>query len=128
MYLHHQRKDNLYSLRDMTASKLESMNTYNYRGFVGHVYKKGDYYIVSEVTGVPNITGSGNTIEEALFEFEKSVLSNLRETSKDSQKKMVIRLFRNSGRIQSKVRSMKKPVKPKGERKNAKRKLQPRRP
>ena len=101
-------EENLISLRALTASKLSEMNTYNYRGFVGHVVRKGDLYVIREITGKTNIVGSGKTIEDALVNFEKAVCSNLRETAKDSQYKMLVRRFRKAEAIHSRVNSINK--------------------
>lgn len=99
-------QDNLICLRDLTAKKIASMNTYNYAGFVGEVRRKGDLYIVSEITGKPNIVGQGATIETALTSFEQAVKAVLRETSKDSQRKMIARRFRKVEKLHTKINSI----------------------
>ena len=98
--------DNLYCLRELTAKKISQMNTYNFQGFVGNVVKRGDMYIVSEITEKPQIVGQGSTVEEALISFEKAVRRVLRETAKDSQKKMLIRRFAKAERIHSRINSI----------------------
>ena len=90
----------------LTAAKLSEMNTYNYRGFVGHIVARGDFYVVSEITGKTNIVGHGETIEQALLNFEKAVRSNLRETAKDSQFKMLTRRFHKAEAIHSRINSI----------------------
>ena len=98
--------DNLICLRDLTARKIARMDTYNYAGFVGAVVRRGDLYIVSEITGRAEIVGNGATVEDALLDFEKSVRRVLRETSKDSQRKMLIRRFAKAEAIHSRINSI----------------------
>lgn len=96
-------QENRLCYRLLTAKTIEKMNTYNYAGFVGHVERKGDLYVVSEISGRTSIVGSGETIDQALFEFEKSVRRALSETAQDSQAKMIIRRFARKEEIQSRV-------------------------
>ena len=98
--------DNLICLRSLTARTIARMDTYNYAGFVGSVVKRGDLYIVSEITGRPEIVGNGATVEDALLDFEKSVRKVLRETSKDSQRKMLIRRFAKAEAIHSRINAI----------------------
>ena len=98
--------DNLICLRSLTARSIAGMETYNYAGFVGSVKKKGDFYIVSEITGRPQIVGHGVTVEEALLSFEKSVREVLRETSKDSQRKRLMRRFAKTEAIHSRINAI----------------------
>ena len=98
--------DNLICLRSLTARTIARMDTYNYAGFVGAVVRRGDLYIVSEITGRPEIVGNGETVEDALLDFEKSVRRVLRETSKDSQRKMLIRRFSKAEAIHSRINAI----------------------
>lgn len=75
-------------------------------GFVGKAYKKGDLYLISEITGNDMIIGHGETIEEAMKSFEEAVLKYLREYSKDSQRKMILRRFTNREKIHAKLQSI----------------------
>lgn len=101
-----QSKDNLLCLRSLTSKTIEKMNTYNYAGFVGQVARKGDLYLVSEITGKTEMTGSGETVEAALLSFESAVRRVLRETAKDSQRKMLIRRFAKTEAIHSRVNAI----------------------
>ena len=98
--------DNLLCLRALTARKIARMNTYNYAGFVGSVIRKGDLYIVSEITGKSQITGYGETVEDALLSFEKAVRKSLRETAENSQRKMLIRRFEKAEAIHSRINAI----------------------
>ena len=98
--------DNLICLRDLTARTIAKMQTYNYSGFVGSVTKKGELYVVTEITGRPNIVGSGETVEDALLAFEKSVRGVLRETSKNSQRKMLMRRFAKTEALHSRINAI----------------------
>ena len=98
--------DNLICLRSLTSRTIAKMQTYNYAGFVGSVVKKGDLYIVSEITGRPQIVGNGATVEEALLSFEKAVRNRLRETSKHSQRKMIMRKFAKTEAIHSRINAI----------------------
>lgn len=84
------------------------MDTYNYAGFVGQIARKGDLYLVSEITGRTEMTGSGETIEAALLSFETAVRRILRETAKDSQRKMLIRRFAKTEAIHAKLNAINK--------------------
>lgn len=106
MRLSSDRKDNLLCLRALTAATLKNMETYNYRGFVGAIERKGDYYVIVQVTGNPPIAGAGDTIESAIDAFQKSVRMFLRETAKDSQKKMLVRKFEKMENIHKRVREL----------------------
>ena len=99
-------RDNLICLRALTAKTISKMNTYNYAGFVGSVTLKGDLYIISEITGKPQITGHGETVEKAILSFEKAVREILRETAKDSQRKMLIRRFAKAQTIHSRINAI----------------------
>lgn len=96
-------EDNRLCLRLLTPKRLAKMHTYNYAGFVGQVHRKGDLYIVEEVTGRTNIVGSGETVEVALYDFEAAVRRNLKEQAHDSQRKMLLRRFAKMEEIHSRV-------------------------
>lgn len=96
-------QENRICYRLLTAKRIENMNTYNYAGYVGSVERRGDLYVVSEISGKTAIVGSGATIEEALFEFEKSVRHALNETAQDSQAKMLVRRFARKEEVQSRI-------------------------
>lgn len=85
--------DNLLCLRALTSEKLQKMHTFNYRGFVGVIKRKGDFYVITQITGSPHIAGAGESVEDALSDFQRNVRAYLRETAKDSQKKMLVRRF-----------------------------------
>lgn len=98
--------DNLICLRHLTARTLARMDTYNYAGFVGSVVRRGDLYIVTEITGKTDIVGNGETVEAALLDFERAVRQNLRETCKDSQRKMLMRRFAKTEAIHSRINAI----------------------
>ena len=98
--------ENLICLRALTAREIAKMQTYNYSGFVGSVVKKGELYVVTEITGRPNIVGSGETVEEALLAFEASVRGVLRETCENSQRKMLMRRFAKTEALHSRINAI----------------------
>lgn len=93
--------------RDLTAAKIKRMTTYNFRGFVGNIERKGELYLIKQITGRPAIVGQGSTIEEALASFENAVIDLLKDTSRDSQKKMIIRKYAKAEAIHKRLRAIK---------------------